>query len=81
MHQAPRFDQTMPELTRLMVSLSRTKMVGENVRTAPEYGPGDKIKEKDLPEGLTLPPPRLYRLRSMIIQGLSKIAAPRTTHP
>ena len=40
-----------------------------------------KPGEKDLPEGLTLPPPRLYRLRSMIIQGLSKMAAPRTTHP
>ena len=39
-----------------------------------------KSGEKDLLEGLTLPPPRLYRLRSMIIQGLNKMAAPRTTH-
>ena len=82
MHSAPHFDQPMPELTRLMVLLSRTKMIGENVWTLPKYGPGNKIKEKDLAEGLTLPPPRLYQvLINVFIQSLSKIAAPRTTHP
>ena len=81
MHQAPRFDQPMPELTRLMVSLSRMKMVGENVWTLPEYSPGNKIKEKNLPKGLILPPPRLYRVSiNVFIQSLSKIAALHTTY-
>ena len=82
MHQASQFDQLMPKLTRLMVSISKTKMVGENVWTLPEYGSGNKIKENDLPEDLTLPPLRLYQvLINVFIQGLSKIAAPRTPRP
>ena len=57
-------------------------MVDENVRTPPEYGLGNKIKEKDLPEDLTLPPPRCYRvLINDFIQGLSKMVVPYITHP
>ena len=57
-------------------------MVGKNVRTLPEYGLGNKIKEKDLPEGLILLPPRRYQISiNVFIQGLSKMAAPCTTHP
>ena len=64
-----------------MVSLLKTKMVGENVWTLPEYGLGNKIKKIDLPEGLTLPLPKLYRvLINVFIQGLSKIAVLRTTY-
>ena len=74
--------EDIPEVPRDCVPLSKTKMVGENVQTPPKYGPGNKIKKKDLLEGLTLPPPRLYQVSiNVFIQGLSKIAAPRTTHP
>ena len=36
MHQTPRFNQPIPELTRLMISISRMKIISKNIPTPPE---------------------------------------------